>query len=790
MAVPAGEGMPMTIQANATYAAKGCQDLYQTELQNLAASPGKSGIFQEVGQLLYLCVSGQVWYLSKESEETSRRVQDALEKAPSDEIRKSIARELKGHVVEASIFDKDWPKVCGNANYVIQKIIQTLDPKSISIFIIKEIRTHIVRIAMDKKGCRVIQRLIEYCSSQDVAEIVDELFQVDIVELCKHSNAGFVIQHILDYGSADMIKNITQCLTKNLYDISQTTFGCAVLGRALDNNTPPELEGIKYSHAHMKINLANEILKLGNTELYPGPAEQNPLVKMAMRRHGDDTVVNAFNVDGVQHALSEIAFALLLSLQDQPKHKRSSSMLTYLRLVQAQGHQQAQLAWAKKGARPVNKCKGYKGPVHFKYAVEGSRAWPQVDFCTFMLQQYAPDMIHQLQVPQFGLKHHVTEEGADFIVWVADGTKLQSTERFIHSPYFAVVSGNKRIMFHLIIRPVMKKEDEGRESFKEAKGKARIELKCQGFHEGFEQACQEEVQDEREPNWRLEQEEMALKKLEAELEPMTKGLLRKRLVALGYAADGQELEKADDADDTKAAFIEMIKQAEETKRADEYAKGEVELGQRKKNKGGEACGLPHMTYRLSVGNGSYFLDAREHTHNFGESVVSSLPDYAWELNEALDDTKTSIVVRLEIQPRAQDEDDFESMTSSPSGSPNCLTDAQYRSQVALQSQSSSTRASTAADAYGILSITPSQASDPYSDAYHAIKQLKTPTILAPDEMPAPRLATVDPNQMSRSGPRGLSRQGDDDNDSEAEPGEDADALEPQYISNDKLQNRI
>merc|ERR1712139_268606 len=74
-------------------------------------------------------VTGQVWSLAQDAK-GSRAVQQALEDAESESVRGSIARELRGHILDAM--------QCPHANHVLQKCASILEASSLQ-FVIDEI---------------------------------------------------------------------------------------------------------------------------------------------------------------------------------------------------------------------------------------------------------------------------------------------------------------------------------------------------------------------------------------------------------------------------------------------------------------------------------------------------------------------------------------------------------------------------------------------------------------------------------------------------------------------------
>lgn len=81
------------------------------------------------------------------------------------------------------------------------------------------------------------------------------------------------------------------------------------------------------------------------------------------------------------------------------------------------------------------------------------------------------------------------DDGVLRIVWTKDERLLRATDREAVSPPFGVPMGDKEVQFKLILRPKKVADTHGGESFKRAKGKGMVLLRCVDDLEGLSLAC-------------------------------------------------------------------------------------------------------------------------------------------------------------------------------------------------------------------------------------------------------------------------------------------------------------
>jgi hypothetical protein len=170
-------------------------------------------------------------------------VQKAFELG-TDEERKQLAEQLKGHVWEAL--------KCPNANYVIQMCVSSSRPHDTQ-FIADEIREQgneavsgAAQVARMRFGCRILQRQLEhYSDERQVGPLIDDILS-DAVALCTHQYGNYVMKHILEHGPPEHKSRLCRILASRLADykrdpkFGEDQFVCAVLSKALEKGCPED----------------------------------------------------------------------------------------------------------------------------------------------------------------------------------------------------------------------------------------------------------------------------------------------------------------------------------------------------------------------------------------------------------------------------------------------------------------------------------------------------------------------------------------------------------------------
>lgn len=123
-----------------------------------------------------------------------RVVQKALDALPQ-EHRVELAVELQPFTLHC-LSDQ-------NANHVIQKCLETVQPIDGVREMLETIAKHALTLARHSFGCRAVQRLLQYCSIPEVHDgVIDDVLS-SILELTKNQFGNYVVQHLVAQGPED-----------------------------------------------------------------------------------------------------------------------------------------------------------------------------------------------------------------------------------------------------------------------------------------------------------------------------------------------------------------------------------------------------------------------------------------------------------------------------------------------------------------------------------------------------------------------------------------------------------
>lgn len=215
-------------------------------------------------------LSGRVWLLSKD-QQGCRLVQDALERAASDEEREAIAQELHGRVAKAM---RD-----PSANHVLQKCISTLSVTSLQ-FMFDELLARqglAAQAARHRYACRIVQQLLQRCGAIQTSGLVEAMLQDTLTLVC-HPFGHHTIKQLLQCGSEDQRYRIVRTIEQNMGTIGRNSHGSNIIAAAME-----------YAALEDKVWMARAALQ-----------EPDLLVFLAQSRQGDDAVLRMLQALGTQ----------------------------------------------------------------------------------------------------------------------------------------------------------------------------------------------------------------------------------------------------------------------------------------------------------------------------------------------------------------------------------------------------------------------------------------------------------------------------------------------------------
>lgn len=178
-------------------------------------------------------VRGRVWFLAQDPK-GCRCVQEALETAGCEEVKLSLAFELKGHIVHALR--------CPHANHVLQKCIATMQPESLQ-FIVEEVTARsglVAQASRHRYGCRIVQQLLKKCRPQQV-HVLAEVLLADATAFSCHPFGSYVMQQLMEHGTEDQQHRLIRAIEGNLATIVHSASGCGVISAAIKHGGKEDL---------------------------------------------------------------------------------------------------------------------------------------------------------------------------------------------------------------------------------------------------------------------------------------------------------------------------------------------------------------------------------------------------------------------------------------------------------------------------------------------------------------------------------------------------------------------
>ncbi|XP_037668422.1 pumilio homolog 2 isoform X5 [Choloepus didactylus] len=136
-------------------------------------------------------------------------------------------------------------------NYVIQKFFEfgSLDQK---LALATRIRGHVLPLALQMYGCRVIQKALESISSdqQVISEMVKEL-DGHVLKCVKDQNGNHVVQKCIECVQPQSLQFIIDAFKGQVYVLSTHPYGCRVIQRILEHCTAEQtLSILEELHQH------------------------------------------------------------------------------------------------------------------------------------------------------------------------------------------------------------------------------------------------------------------------------------------------------------------------------------------------------------------------------------------------------------------------------------------------------------------------------------------------------------------------------------------------------------
>lgn len=124
-----------------------------------------------------------------------------------------------------------------NGNHIVQRFIDILPER------IKEIaaavKPHLLALAFDNCGCRVIQRLFDKYDVDTLSNLVDDVI-VKAVDLSTNQYGNYVVQKILESGKPGLASKVISVLKGCYYEFSMHKFASNVMEKCIRKANPQE----------------------------------------------------------------------------------------------------------------------------------------------------------------------------------------------------------------------------------------------------------------------------------------------------------------------------------------------------------------------------------------------------------------------------------------------------------------------------------------------------------------------------------------------------------------------
>ncbi|KAJ8398020.1 hypothetical protein AAFF_G00430970 [Aldrovandia affinis] len=136
-------------------------------------------------------------------------------------------------------------------NYVIQKFFEfgSLDQK---LALAERIRGHVLSLALQMYGCRVIQKALEFIPSEQqvISEMVREL-DGHVLKCVKDQNGNHVVQKCIECVQPHALQFIIDAFKGQVFALSTHPYGCRVIQRILEHCLPEQtLSILEELHQH------------------------------------------------------------------------------------------------------------------------------------------------------------------------------------------------------------------------------------------------------------------------------------------------------------------------------------------------------------------------------------------------------------------------------------------------------------------------------------------------------------------------------------------------------------
>jgi len=203
-------------------------------VQKLTAAMGQGGESREWCMNILL-MPGMVQFLSFQAE-GCRLVQSALEHTHRRTAAK-LAEDLQGHIVSASMDQ--------HANFVVQKIIDTLTPQEVP-FVAAELAVDTVDTAQHKYGCRIFCRLVESAAADLSIQVLIDAILAQADATARHKYGHHVVETVMDHGLPRQQAQVALAMRQSLVASLQDRNGVYVIKKVLRCASPADSRALAW----------------------------------------------------------------------------------------------------------------------------------------------------------------------------------------------------------------------------------------------------------------------------------------------------------------------------------------------------------------------------------------------------------------------------------------------------------------------------------------------------------------------------------------------------------------
>lgn len=159
-------------------------------------------------------------------------------------LQKFIETTNEANILEIyTVMKPDLVKYClsPNGNHIVQRFVASL-PRKVNE-IVDIIKDHVITLAVDNCGCRVVQKLFDQYDVSALKPLVDRVM-TRAVDLATNQYGNYVVQYILADKSNVSVSQLVDVFAGHFYDFSVHKFASNVIEKCIRGATDAQREKI------------------------------------------------------------------------------------------------------------------------------------------------------------------------------------------------------------------------------------------------------------------------------------------------------------------------------------------------------------------------------------------------------------------------------------------------------------------------------------------------------------------------------------------------------------------